>query len=50
LPSTRVARKIEYEPALLDTQTDDAHATLGGLPASTIDVTPPTKDPNPKLN
>jgi hypothetical protein len=26
------------------------HATLGGLPASTIDVTPPTKDPDPKLN
>jgi len=37
------ARKIEYEPALLDTQADDVHATLGGLPASTIDVTPPQR-------
>jgi hypothetical protein len=44
---TRVARKLEYEPALLDTQADDVHATLGGLPASTIDVTPPTETPIP---
>jgi hypothetical protein len=46
----RVARKVEYEPALLDTQADDAHATLGGLPASTIAVTPLTKDPDPELD
>jgi hypothetical protein len=49
LTSTSVARKVEYEPALLDSQSDDVHVTLGGLPASKIDVTPATKDPDPKL-
>jgi hypothetical protein len=41
-PSTRhltlavgaCGRKVEYEPALLDTQADDVHGTLGGLPTS----------------
>jgi hypothetical protein len=45
-----VACKVEYEPALLDTQADDGTRRWVAYPASTIGITPPTKDPDPKLN